>query len=89
MKKRVNISMSSTIREKASQLMQVHDFDDFSSYLEHLIRVDWERRKGDPELQNISLIPVDSVSDLKLKSVSEKLLSDAVSIVKKAKRPTS
>ena len=46
MKKRINISMSDPIRKKAQILMKLRDFGDFSSFLEDLIRSEWECRNG-------------------------------------------
>lgn len=46
MKKRVNISISAQIQNKAKILMKLRDFEEFSTYLEDLIRTEWERRNG-------------------------------------------
>jgi hypothetical protein len=44
MKRRTNITINETIYEKAQQLMRAQDFDDFSGYLEQLIREEWARK---------------------------------------------
>lgn len=44
MKRRTNISISPALYEKALALMEREHFDDFSGYLEHLIRAEYARR---------------------------------------------
>lgn len=46
MKRRTNITINEAIYAKAQELMQVTDFDDFSGFVEQLVRDEWERRHG-------------------------------------------
>lgn len=46
MKLRKNITIGSEIFELATELMKLRRFDDFSGFLEQLIREEWERRCG-------------------------------------------
>lgn len=57
MKKRVNISISAQIQNKARILMKLRDFEEFSTYLEDLIRTEWERRNGPLRVADLEAAP--------------------------------
>lgn len=44
MKQRKNITISQTILERASEVMQARGFDDFSEFVSALVREEFERR---------------------------------------------
>lgn len=46
MKLRKNITVGSELFELATELMKMRRFDDFSGFIEQLIREEWERRCG-------------------------------------------
>lgn len=46
MKRRTNITINPVIHQRAQILMEAHSFDDFSGFLEQLIRAEWERAKA-------------------------------------------
>ena len=45
-KLRIHITMDVRIHEKAQEIMVARCFGDLSSFVEQLIREEWERRKG-------------------------------------------
>jgi hypothetical protein len=50
--RRTNISIRESLYEKARDLMQIRDFDNFSAFLEQLIREEHERRHGPAQLRD-------------------------------------
>lgn len=45
MKRRTNITINPAIYKRAQILMEAHSYDDFSGFVEQLIRNEWERNE--------------------------------------------
>lgn len=46
MKRRTNITINAEIYDKALEVMATDHFDDFSGFVEQLVREEWKRRNG-------------------------------------------
>jgi len=46
LKTRRNVTLNPHVIARATEVMQLRHFDDFSGFIEQLIREEWERRNG-------------------------------------------
>lgn len=55
-KRRVNLTVHPSLYEKAQNLMAEDCFADFSGYVEHLIRVEWQRRNANLTAEQVGKV---------------------------------
>lgn len=49
MKRRTNVTLNPAVYDLATTIMKVRHFDEFSGFVEQLIREEWERRASEVE----------------------------------------
>lgn len=54
MKTRRNITLNPEVLKLAIEVMTLRHFDDFSGFIEQLIREEWERRNGSAKFSPVS-----------------------------------